>query len=93
MLKALAKDPARRYASAKELADDLGRYLEQRPVRARPDSAGYRFTRFVRRNRVVATAVAVVVLSLVSGVAVSAWQAAAARRAQERAEQALRQSE
>ena len=50
-LKALEKDRARRYGTASDLAADIGRYLENRPVIARPASAGYRLQKYVRRNR------------------------------------------
>ena len=48
--KALKKIPAERYTSALAFADDLRRYLENKPVLARPDSLGYRTAKFVRRN-------------------------------------------
>jgi len=51
ILKALERDPSRRYASADEFADDLGRYLEGVPVVARLPSAGYRIRRHLSRNR------------------------------------------
>jgi tetratricopeptide (TPR) repeat protein len=50
LLKALQLDPQRRYGSVPEFADDLNRYLAQRPVRATPDSGFYIARRFVRRN-------------------------------------------
>ncbi|NBB86221.1 MAG: tetratricopeptide repeat protein [Bacteroidetes bacterium] len=62
-LKAMRKEPERRYASAQEMAGDLGRYLQGRPVQARPDTMGYRTRKFVQRYRSgVAAAAAVVVL-------------------------------
>ncbi len=65
LLKALRKEPARRYASAAELADDIGRHLEKRPVLARGDSAGYLVRRFLaRRSRAVA-GVAVALVTMV----------------------------
>jgi eukaryotic-like serine/threonine-protein kinase len=51
-LKALAKDRARRYGTPSELAADLDRYLHNRPVVARPASAGYRLRKYVQRHRV-----------------------------------------
>jgi tetratricopeptide (TPR) repeat protein len=60
VLKALAKSPAERYASAQELADDLRRFLEDRPIRARRPTLLQRLRRGVSRHRsvVVTTAVA-----------------------------------
>jgi serine/threonine-protein kinase len=75
VLKTLKKQPGDRYETANALGDDLQRYLDGRPVRARPDSARYRFSKFVRRNRIAAAAVAVVIVSLAAFAAVSAWQA------------------
>jgi serine/threonine protein kinase len=63
VLKALAPELERRYASAAELADDLERYLTNFPVRARRPSAVYHLNLFVRRNR---TAVALLTLLFVS---------------------------
>ena len=53
-LKALQKDPKKRYESCQEMADDLGRYLENQPIRARPVSAPERALRWCKRNPVVA---------------------------------------
>lgn len=73
-LKALHKDPLRRYASGRDLAEDLRRYLEGRPVLARPDSVAYRFTKLLRRNVAASVAVAALVLAIVLGVAGTLWQ-------------------
>ena len=93
VLKALAKEPWRRYASADSLADDLRRHLEKKPVRARPDTWRYRATRFVQRNRVAVAAACLLLLTLAGGLAASSWQAALARHERDRAEAALRRSE
>ena len=69
-LKALEKDRARRYATPSELAADIGRYLRNEPVLARPASAGYRARKYIRRHRVgVVVAVAAVVLLISAAVA------------------------
>jgi len=64
-LKALRKEPERRYASAGQLADDLQRFLDGRPVTARPDTAGYRIGTFLRRHRASVAATAAVVCLIV----------------------------
>jgi serine/threonine-protein kinase len=75
VLKALAKDPARRYGSAEQLADDIRRHLRGLPVRARPDSMTYRLGKFIQRNRTGVAAAALVAVSLMGGTLVAGWQA------------------
>ena len=68
-LKAMHRDPQRRYATVNALIRDIDHYLNGEPLEARPDSARYRVGKFVRRNReaVVATGIAgVLVLALVA---------------------------
>jgi serine/threonine protein kinase/WD40 repeat protein len=65
VLKATAKEPARRYASAEDLAEDLRRFLTDRPVRARRASWAEQTWRWCRRNRAVAALLASVALLLV----------------------------
>jgi len=74
-LKALEKEPARRYQSAAELAADVRRHLANEPVLARRPGWGYRTRKFVRRHRVGVTAAALVTASLVAGLGglASAW--------------------
>jgi non-specific serine/threonine protein kinase/serine/threonine-protein kinase len=69
-LKALEKDRARRYATPAELASDLGRYLRNEPVTARPASAGYRARKYVRRHR-LGVAVAGAGVLLLAGFAIA----------------------
>lgn len=82
LLTALAPDPARRYASVEGLAGDVRRYLENRPILARPASRTYLLGRFVRRNAIAVTAGFVVLVVTATGVATTWWQArrAAAER-------------
>src|SRR5581483_1215089 len=69
VLKAIAKEPAHRYQTAAELADDLRRFLEDRPVKARRASAVERLWRWARRNPTVA-ALAIAVAGLLTIVTV-----------------------
>lgn len=75
VLKALARDPSRRYDSATALADDLRRHLDGRPVRARPDSRLYRAHKFVTRHRVGVIFAALALLSLSAALSLAVWQA------------------
>jgi eukaryotic-like serine/threonine-protein kinase len=68
-LKCLQKEPARRYASAHDLADDLRRFLEGRPIQARPASAVERLGKWARRRPALAALVVVCTLALVGMVA------------------------
>lgn len=88
VLKALKKEPRERYATADALAEDIERWLAHRPVLAQPDSAMYRFAKFVRRNRLALGAGAVAGLALTVGAGVAAWQAVQARAEQRRADEA-----
>ncbi len=80
VLMALRKDPARRYRSARELADDIERSLTDRPVLARPDTFQYRAGKFIRRNRLALAAAAVLMIAITAGVAESLYQANLARQ-------------
>jgi serine/threonine protein kinase len=75
VLKALAKSPAERYATAQELADDLRRFLEDRPILARRPTIGQRLRRWARRHRAAVTAgsvaAAAVLVTVVLGLVLS----------------------
>lgn len=75
VLRALDKEPGRRYPSVDQLASDLRRHLGGQPVTARRDTLGYRAGKFVRRHRGGVAAAALVVLALLGGIATTAWQA------------------
>jgi serine/threonine protein kinase len=51
VLMALRKEPQRRYASAEQLSEDISRHLAKLPVIARPDTRGYRTSKFIQRNK------------------------------------------
>lgn len=75
-LKCLEKEPARRYATADELADDLSRFCQGRPVVARPVSRPERLRRWALRNPLPATLAAGLALAVVAGLttAVALWR-------------------
>jgi len=86
VLKALSKEPSRRYASVDQFAEDIRRHLSGLPVIARKDTIGYRAGKFVRRNRALVAAGAITMLALVAGIISTAWQASVARAERARAE-------
>ncbi|MEO7063931.1 MAG: serine/threonine-protein kinase [Dokdonella sp.] len=86
VLRALAAEPQRRYAGAEALADDVERFLDGRPVMARPDGALYRIGKFARRNRFASVAATIAVLAMIVGTGVSLWQAQRAEHMADRAE-------
>ncbi|GMU84447.1 MAG: hypothetical protein AMXMBFR47_43160 [Planctomycetota bacterium] len=74
VLMALRKEPERRYGSAEALAEDLRRYLVGLPVSARPETAGYRLSKFVRRHRLGVAASVAAVAALLSLLGALVWQ-------------------
>lgn len=79
--RALAEDPLRRYASVDALGDDLVRYLDGLPVKARPDSVLYRAHKFFRRHWLGAAAIATIIAALAVGLGGAMWESARAERA------------
>ena len=71
IMKAMEKDRTRRYATAKDLADDIERCLKHEPVLAGPPAMSYKLRKFVRRHRVGALAGAIVVAGLLAGLSVA----------------------
>jgi serine/threonine protein kinase len=71
VLRAVAKLPAERYASARDFADDLHRFLEDRPIRARRPSLWEKATKLARRHKPVVASAVVALLLLVAGLAVA----------------------
>ena len=68
VLKALAKERDRRYATANDFANDLARLLRDETVEARPPSIGYRFRKFARRNRTAVVAGCMVMAAILLGI-------------------------
>ncbi len=79
VMKAMAVDPAQRYATAEALGDDLRRHLEGLPVRARPADWRYLAGRFLRRHRLPAAITAVAALALAGATAWALHSAQAER--------------
>jgi len=91
--KALKKNPLERYSSVGAFADDLRRYVNHEPIRARPDTFAYRAAKFMRRNRAVvalSSAAAIAVMAGVTGIVV---QSRTARLQRDFALQQLKRSQ
>jgi eukaryotic-like serine/threonine-protein kinase len=86
VLKALRKEPERRYGTAEQLSADIERLLAGRPVVAAADSLMYRVRKFVSRNRVAMVGLVAVVGVFAVGVGGTLWQARQARAERDRAE-------
>jgi serine/threonine protein kinase/tetratricopeptide (TPR) repeat protein len=92
VMKALEKDRNRRYESAHSLAMDIERYLHDEPVHACPPSTWYRFRKMARRYRAALTTASLLLLVLLAGVGISAWEAIRARAKGEEAEANFRKA-
>lgn len=90
--KALEKDRDRRYQGASELSADIGRYLNNEPISARPPSLAYQLRVFTRRNRGIVVAGATVMLVLVVATVVSSTLYVRSQRAELRALTAAEES-
>ncbi len=86
VLKALHKDPARRYASVEQLAQDIQWYLDRRPILAAPDAWMYRARKFAVRHRAGLFAAVALALAVAGGVGSTIRQSRVAGRERARAE-------
>jgi tetratricopeptide (TPR) repeat protein/tRNA A-37 threonylcarbamoyl transferase component Bud32 len=86
LLMALRKEPERRYSSVEQLASDIQRFLDGRPVAARQDSFRYRAGKYLKRHRVSIAAAGLVAASLLVGTMLAVAEARAARAARAVAE-------
>jgi len=84
-MKALERDRDRRYGAPSDLAADIERYLENRPVMARPTSTGYRLRKYVRRHRVAVSVVSGTAALLVAFTVAQAVQLRRITRERDRA--------
>jgi non-specific serine/threonine protein kinase/serine/threonine-protein kinase len=87
ILKALRKEPERRYASVEQLSTDIDRHLNGLPVSATRDTTRYRLGKFFARNRYVVAAAALIFLTMAIGLVATLYQARIAQREKARAEQ------
>lgn len=86
LLKALRKEPSERYLTAEQLAADIQAWLGGHPVAARRGTFRYRTQKFVRRNWIILSAVALLTVTLVGGIAGVLWQFRVANEQRRRAE-------
>ena len=83
---ALHKEPQRRYPTAEALARDVRQHLAGRPIHARPDTLSYRTGKFVGRHRVSVAAAALVMVSVLTGLMGTLWQARLVRHESRKAD-------
>lgn len=86
IIKAMRREPERRYQSVQEFSDDISRYLDGLPVRAAADTVTYRFGKFVKRHRAGVFAAAAVSVLLMLSTGIATWQAVKANNERQIAE-------
>ena len=91
VLKAMRKEPQRRYASVEQFSQDIHRHFEHLPVIARQDTVSYRTSKFIARHKAGVAAAALVIIALLGGAATTLWQAHAARQERDKAEHRFNQ--
>ena len=80
LLRAIAREPERRFASVEQFAEDLERYQKGFPVRARSDTLTYRAAKFIGRYRIASAFAIMAMVFLIGGIVVTAWQARVAQQ-------------
>ncbi|MGI8544045.1 MAG: protein kinase domain-containing protein [Aridibacter sp.] len=86
VLKAIRKEPERRYSSAKNLSEDIKRHLRGLPVSARPNTFSYRAEKFYKRNKASVFAGIFILLAIAAGIVATLWQARIAQAERVKAE-------
>ncbi|MBX7170914.1 MAG: serine/threonine-protein kinase [Pyrinomonadaceae bacterium] len=86
VLKALRKEPERRYLSAENFAEDIHRHQRGLPVTARPNTFSYRAEKFIKRNRATVVAGVLILLAIISGIIATLWQSRIAQIERSKAE-------
>lgn len=74
VIKALRKEPERRYGSVEQFAADIENYLDGLPISARPNDFYYRAEKFVKRNKISVAAAVIILLTLIGGIAATSYQ-------------------
>ena len=90
VLKALRKEPERRYPSVQEFSEDIRRHLAGLPVTATADTTFYRCNKFIKRHSVGVLSGGLIVLTLLAATTITTWQAIVAKRERNNAEQHFR---
>lgn len=93
IMKALEKDPDRRYPSAAAFAEDIQRFTRSEPILARPPSAAYQLRMFARRHRAVACGAGIGLLALLAALTISLVALSSSRRANAETRVALARAE
>ncbi len=89
LIKSLQKEPSRRYSSIEQFSDDINRHLSGLPVYARKDSVTYRTSKFIKRHRFGVSAVVLLLVTLLFGIAGVLWQNQLAREEAAKSQQTL----
>lgn len=85
ILKALRKEPEHRYKSVEQLSQDIECHLNGLPILARPQTFGYRASKFIQRNKIAVLAAVLILLTLLGGIIATLWQSSIARQERDNA--------